>query len=156
MLALILLSIFRCLARERLRFILLAAQEFRRLLLVTILDLSPLSAGALGCGLRTLLLFLQMLALERLRFRVMLALKLFQLRGAIALALLLLLDAFAFELLHLDVVLALERLRLHAVLAFYRFAHRVAPVGMTLQRHCGIFLRPPVDVVPDVLVVVIA
>ena len=60
MLALSRLLLGRLLARERLRFILLTAHEFRRLLGVTLLDLPPIGTIALGfgSGLLTLLLFL--------------------------------------------------------------------------------------------------
>ena len=63
------------LAHKCLRLILLAAHEFRRLLLMTILDLPPLTACTPGfrCGFLTLL-FLQMLTFECLRLRVMLSL----------------------------------------------------------------------------------
>src|SRR5208282_4549706 len=122
MLALSLLLIGRLLAHERLRFILMAAQEFRCLLGVTILDLPPLSLGFIclfRCRLLALLHFVQMLTLKSLRFRIVLLLKLLQLRGAVALGRLLLLDAIALELLQLDIMLALERLLLLAMLARY-------------------------------------
>ena len=76
-----------------------------------------------------------MLTLESLRLRIMLLLKLPQLFRAIALGCLLLLDALALELLQLDIVLVLQRSLLHAMLALYRLAHRVIPIGMTLQGH---------------------
>ncbi len=100
----------------------MAAQEFRRLLAVTTLDLRPLTIVLcficlLSSGLRALLHFLQMLTLESLRLRIMNSLKVLHLLVAIAVGLLLLLDAIALELLHLDVVLALEGLLVLAMLA---------------------------------------
>jgi hypothetical protein len=124
MLALSLLLIGRLLAHQRLRFLLMALQEFRRLLGVIILDLPPLTIF-LGficlfrSGLLALLHFLQMLTLESLRLRVIFSLKLLHLRVAVAVGLLLLLDAIALELLHLDIMLALESLLLIAMLARY-------------------------------------
>src|ERR1039457_6084006 len=159
--ALSLLLIGRLLVREHLRFLLMAAQEFRCILGMTVLDLLPLTV-VLGftcsfrSGLLALLHFLQMSTLEILRFRVILSLKLLHLHVAVAVGLLLLLDATALKLLQLHVVLALEGLVLLAMLARYRLAHRVVPLGMMLQCPSGIFLRPPVEVVPDVLVVVVA
>jgi len=114
----------RLLAHERLCFLLMAAQEFRCLLGVTILDLSPLTI-VLGficlfrSGLLALLDILQMLTLESLRLRVMDSLKVLHLLAAVAVGLLLLLDAIALELLHLDIMLALEGLLLLAMLARY-------------------------------------
>lgn len=103
--------------RERLRLLLMTLNEFRRLLDVILLDLPPLTIGTLGRRVPPIL-FLQMLPLESLRFRVMLVLKLPQLRRAIALRILLLLHTIVLELLQLDVVLTLQRLRLHPMLAF--------------------------------------
>lgn len=122
MLALSRLLVGHLLARERLRFILMAADEIRCLLSVFVLDLPPIGATTLGlfrCGLLPLLLFLQMLPLESLRLRIVLFLQLPQLLRAIALGLLLLLRAIALELLQLHVILPLDRLLLHAMFAFY-------------------------------------
>ncbi len=124
MLALSRLLIGRMLAHQRLRFLLMALQEFRCLPGVTILYLLPLIifprfTCLFRSGLLVLLHFLQMLTLESLRFRVILALKLLHLRVAVAVGLLLLLDAIALELLQLHVMLALEGLLLLAMLARY-------------------------------------
>src|SRR5271155_5218887 len=103
MLALRRLLIGRLLARERLRLVLMTPHEICRLLDVILLDFLPLGARALGFGffrgLLTLLLFLQMLTLKSLGFRIMLLLKLSQLFRAIALGFLVLLEALALELL---------------------------------------------------------
>ncbi len=77
----------RLLAHERLRLLLMPPDEFRRLLSVIRLDSLPITAGAFffGRGLGALLLiFLQVLALERRRFGIMFLLKLPQLRGLLA------------------------------------------------------------------------
>src|ERR1019366_9268414 len=159
--ALSLLLIGRLLVRERLRFLLMTAQEFHCILGMTILDLVPLTivpgfTCSFRSGLLALLHFLQMSTLEILRFRVILSLKLLHLHVAVAVGLLLLLDAIALKLLQLLVVLALEGLLLLAMLERYRLAHRVVPLGMMLVCPGGIMIRPPVEVVPDVLVVVVA
>ena len=100
----------------------MAAQEFRCLLGVAILDFPPLTIVVCficfsRSGLHALLHFLQMLTLESLRLCVMNSLKVLHLLVAVAVGLLLLLDAIALELLHLDIVLALEGLLLLAMLA---------------------------------------
>src|SRR5580698_3023140 len=149
----------RLLARERLRLLLMAPYEFRRLLSVISFDSLPITAGAtrvFGRGLGALLILLQVLALERPRFRIMLLLKLPQLRGLGARCLLLLLGAATLELLQLDVVMIAKSFLLLAMLTRYRLAHRVFPFGMMLHRPRRIYLRPPVEVVPGVLVVEVA
>ena len=126
----------RLLAHERLRFLLMPPHEFRRLLSVILLDSLPVAAGArvFGRGLGTLLIFLQVLALERRRFRIVLLLKLPQLRGLGARRLLLLLRAAALDLLQLDVVMIAQSFLLLAMLTRYRLAHRVLPFGIMLHR----------------------
>src|SRR5271170_6650553 len=145
----------RLLAHERLRLLLMPPYEFRRLLSVIRLDSLPVAAGAgvFGRGLGALLIFLQVLALERGRFRIMLLLELPQLRGLGARGVLLLLGASTVELLQLDVVMIAQSFLLLAMLTRDRLAHRVLPFGMMLHRPGRIFLRPPVEVVPGVLVV---
>src|SRR5271167_2027551 len=145
----------RLLAHERLRLLLMPPDEFRRLLSVIRLDSLPVAAGAgvFGRGLGALLIFLQVLALERRRFRIMLLLELPQLRGLGARGVLLLLGASTVELLQLHVVMIAQSFLLLAMLTRDRLAHRVLPFGMMLHRPGRIFLRPPVEVVPGVLVV---
>src|SRR5271163_2618477 len=123
-------------AHERLRLLLMPPHEFRRLLSVIRLDSLPIAAGAgvFGRGLGALVIFLQVLALERCRFRIMLLLKLPQLRGLGARGVLLLLGATALELLQLDVVMIAQSFLLLAMLARHRLAHRVLPFGMMLHR----------------------
>src|SRR5580658_5398330 len=127
----------RLLAHERLRLLLMLPHEFRRLLSVICFDSLPIAAGArvFGRGLGALLIFLQVLALERRRFRIMLLLKLPQLRGLGARGVLLLLGASTLELLQLDVVMIAKSFLLLAMLARYRLAHRVLPFRMMLHRH---------------------
>src|SRR5271165_1274658 len=148
----------RLLAHERLRLLLMPPHEFRRLLGVIRLDSLPITAGTrvFGRGLGALLIFLQVLALERRRFRIMLLLKLPQLRSLLARGVLLLLGAAALEFLQLDVVMIAKCFLLLAMLTRYRLAHRVLPFGMMLHRRGRILLRPPVEVVPGVLVVEVA
>src|SRR5580700_10816178 len=129
----------RLLARERLRLLLMAPYEFRRLLSVIGLDSLPITAGAFVCG----------RGLGAL-------LKLPQLRGLGARCLLLLLGAATLELLQLDFVMIAKSFLLLAMLTRYRLAHRVLPFGMMLHRPRRIYLRPPVEVVPGVLVVEVA
>src|SRR5271170_1603597 len=146
----------RLLAHERLCLLLMPPYEFRRLLSVIRLDSLPVAAGVFGRGLGALLIFLQVLALERGRFRIMLLLELPQLRGLGARGVLLLLRAATVELLQLHVVMIAQSFLLLAMLTRYRFAHRVLPFGMMLHRPGRIFLRPPMEVVPGVLVVEVA
>src|SRR5580658_3487729 len=108
----------RLLAHERLRFLLMPPHEFRRLLSMIRLDSLPITPGAsvFGRGLGALLIFLQVLPLERRRFRIMFLLELPQLRGLGARGVLLLLGASTLELLQLDVVMIAQSFLLLAML----------------------------------------